>query len=125
MKLAIVGSRTFTDYALLEITLDDFFGYNGREGGRYYRIAEVISGGAEGADSLAANWAKEHGVKLREILPDYATHPRKIAPLIRNEEIVEAADFVLAFWTGDMRSGTANTLRHAREKRKPTMIIYF
>ena len=56
MKLAVVGSRSFQDYAWLEHCLLRVF--------RVEELEAVISGGARGADSLAARFAASHGVPL-------------------------------------------------------------
>lgn len=114
MTIAVIGSRSFTNYELLCRIIAPFY----VEG-----IDEIISGGAIGTDSLAAKWSKGHGIKLTEILPDYNQYGDK-APLVRNEEIIRRSDMVLAFWTGDMKSGTRNALNHAKKYRKPTFIIY-
>ena len=88
MKLAIIGSRGFGDYSLLnQATLTYLNGVD---------VTEVISGGAKGADSLGARWAKENSVKLTEFIPDWDKHGKR-AGFLRNEDIVKAADFVLAF----------------------------
>jgi hypothetical protein len=55
MKLIIAGSRTFTDYQLLCLTLAP----------ERHRIAEVIHGGARGADQLGFRWAVRHHVRSR------------------------------------------------------------
>lgn len=92
-------------------------------GGVYYRgIEEIISGGAAGADTLGARWAKEHEVKLTVFRPDWNRHG-KAAGFIRNEDIVAAADMVLAIWDG-FSNGTANSLCIAKRLKKPTLIIY-
>ena len=73
MKIAVVGSRN--------ITVADI--------GRYISDAEeIVSGGAVGVDSCAAEYAKENGIKLTVFLPDYKKYKRG-APLIRNREINE------------------------------------
>lgn len=48
MKIAIVGSRDFNNYEILEETLSTL----------QEPITEIISGGAQGADTLAEQWAK-------------------------------------------------------------------
>lgn len=115
MKLAVIGSRTFEDYSLLTRSVGMICDEKSN--------AEIISGGARGADSLGARYAKENGFKLTEFLPDWNKHG-KAAGFIRNEEIVKNADFVLAFWDGLSR-GTGNSLSIAKRLKKPTLIIYF
>lgn len=110
MKLAIVGSRGFTDYSLLESTIAE----------KFQSVTEVISGGATGADSLGARWAREHGVKLTIFKPDWDTHGRS-AGYLRNIDIVDAADEVLAMWDGKSR-GTAHTIKIATDKGKPVVV---
>lgn len=62
MKLAIVGSRVLAGNVeaqrLIEAALDDF------------RPTMLISGGAEGIDSMAAAAAKARGIAVQEFLPE-------------------------------------------------------
>ncbi len=129
MKLAIIGSRGFKDYDHLVLTLETFFAdWNDNEDseGRYigsykYMFHEIISGGATGADKLAARFAKENNIKLTEFIPDWSAG--KGAGFARNHDIINPADFVLAFWNGS--NGTKHSLGLAKKLKKPTMIIYF
>lgn len=112
MSVAIVGSRDFNDYNKMCHVMRNMHG-----------LERVVSGGADGADKLAARWAYEHKITIHEIIPDYQKYGRG-APLIRNKTIVKQSDWVVAFWDGKS-PGTLNTLKHARQLRKPiTIIIY-
>jgi len=111
MKIAIIGSRKFNDYALLETTLSD------------YNIDTIISGGAQGADSLARTYAQKNNIELIELLPDYDTH-NKIAPFLRNIEIIKQSDYVIAFWDGSSK-GTTHSIKVAKKEKKPITIINF
>jgi predicted Rossmann fold nucleotide-binding protein DprA/Smf involved in DNA uptake len=111
MKIAVVGSRSFNDANLLSKTVSEFF------------PSEIISGGAVGADRLAASWAKSNGIPLKEFLPDYTTYGRS-APIRRNDLIVDAADMVIAFWNGTSK-GTKYTIDYASKKNKVTKIIRY
>ena len=108
MKAAIAGSRGITDASALADLLEPY-----RD-----QIAEVITGGAKGVDTLADSWAKQHGKRLTVIRPDYARHGRA-APLIRNRQIVREADEVFILWDGCSR-GTASTKKEAERQGKPT-----
>lgn len=113
MKLAIIGSRGFNDYAWLKRVLTFRF-----------PVPElVVSGGAGGADSLAERWSEERGIKTLVLKPDWELHGKK-AGFLRNLEIITACDEVLAFWDGESK-GTANSLGHAKKQKKPTTVIYF
>lgn len=118
MKLAIIGSRGFEDYPLFEKHILN----------RYYRertgliFDTVISGGARGVDSMAVRFAKEHKINLIEFLPDWDKHGKAAGP-IRNEDIINEATEVCAFWDA-VSKGTANSLSIAKRLKKTTTIIY-
>lgn len=118
MKLAIIGGRDFTDYALLECMVHSHFTHLGELG-----VTEIVSGGAKGADSLGARFARENGIKLTEHLPDWDRYGKR-AGFVRNELIVKDADTVLVFWNGESR-GTGNSLSIAKRLKKTTIIVYF
>ncbi len=124
MKLAIIGSRGFSDYHLLQMTMQQWFDW-APEGKQltHRAITEVISGGAYGADSLGARWATECSLALTVFKPDWNKHG-KAAGFIRNVDIVTAADMVLALWNGESK-GTQHSLGIAKRLKKPTLIIYF
>jgi predicted Rossmann fold nucleotide-binding protein DprA/Smf involved in DNA uptake len=107
MKIAVVGSRTLSVLNLEE--------YLPRE------CTEIVSGGARGIDSCAANFAKKKGLRLTEFLPDYSSFG-KAAPLIRNKEIVNYADVVFVFWDGVSR-GSRFVIDYAKKIGKPCRIF--
>lgn len=87
MRIAINGSRNLTVKNLADYLPNA------------HRITEIVSGDARGIDSCAADYARAAGIKLTEFLPNYEKYGRR-APLIRNLQIIEHADCVLAFWDG-------------------------
>lgn len=106
MKIAVVGSRKIT---MVNI-------------GRYISDSEeIVSGGAVGVDSCAAEYAKENGIKLTVFLPQYERYGRA-APIIRNKEIVDYADKIIAFWDGRSK-GTLSVIKYAEKTGKPCDII--
>lgn len=110
MLTAIVGSRSAraADYGLI--------GPNLPAG-----TTAILSGGASGADELARRYAREHGLPIREILPDYLKFGR-IAPILRNNQIVCQADFVLCLWDGKSK-GTKNVISLCLQLDKPFCIV--
>jgi len=109
MKLAVTGSRNFKNYKVMKKVL------------MKYKIEEIVSGGAKGADTLAERFADEHKIKKVIFKPDYAKYGKK-APLMRNKEIVDYSDKVIAFWDGKSR-GTKYTIDYARKNRKKVNVI--
>ena len=107
MKLAIVGSRT------LNIRNIEQYLPQG--------VTEIVSGGAKGIDTAAAEYAKANGLTFTEFLPNYARF-KKSAPLKRNQEIAQYADAVLAFWDG-ISKGTMHTVTLFEKLKKPTTVI--
>lgn len=109
MRYAIIGSRNFADYELLKSVLDKHF------------ISQIISGGARGADSLAARYAKESSISLLEFIPEWDKYG-KTAGFIRNKDIVRASDIIIAFWDGESR-GTKHSLDFASSLGKRCIVI--
>ena len=107
-KIAVIGSRAFNDFEHLERVLLPWL------------PAHIVSGGARGADALAARLAETHNLPITIIKPDWAQYGRAAGP-IRNRAIVDAADIVIAFWDHSSK-GTKSALDYARQKQK-TIII--
>lgn len=105
MKLAVIGSRNFNDYARLKEELRNIPG-----------VSEIVSGGSKGADSLAAKYAQEQNLILTEFLPDYRKYGRS-APHVRNSQIVDYCDKLIAFWDGKS-PGTKSTIEKAKKSHK-------
>ena len=83
----------------------------------------IVSGGANGADTLAKRYAIEHSLNYKEYLPDWKTYGKR-AGFIRNQDIIDNSDFVFAFWDG-ASAGTKNSIDLAKLNKTPTLIIYF
>lgn len=112
IKLAVVGSRSFNDYQFLSNIL------------KWYDISAIISGGARGADALAAQYAKEHNIPLVEFPAEW-DKLGKSAGYVRNKKIIAAADEVVAFM--DVKNptpGTTMDIRLAEEARKPVFVYW-
>lgn len=117
IKIAVVGSRTFQDYNRLELALDKLIlMFPGKE-------IVIVSGGATGADSLAEQYAAARAYKTEIFEADWATYG-KSAGFKRNSQIVDEADFLVAFWNGSSR-GTNNVVNKATMAMKPVLVIPF
>ena len=110
-RIAIVGSRDFVDYEFICKEVLNL-GFN---------IQEIVSGGARGVDRLAAKFAKDRNIPLKEFLADWEAEPKR-AGFIRNQDIVDRADIVIAFWDG-ASPGTKSTIDLSKKAGKTVYII--
>lgn len=110
MKIAIVGSRTFENLQLVRDIV-----------AALPANSIVVSGGAPGVDTVAVRAAEARGLKTLVIRADWDKLGRAAGP-IRNSEIVNAADQILAFWDGKS-SGTADTIGRAMRSGKPWKVL--
>ncbi len=109
MKVAVIGSRSGG------ISLKEMISYIPKG------CTTIVSGGAKGIDGLAVAAAEALGCALIEFYPDYDRYGRR-APLMRNLEIINKADRVVAFW--DMQStGTRYVIEQCIKMRKPVNVV--
>ena len=106
MKVAVIGSR-----GILKSDIGTYISDKD----------EIVSGGASGIDTCAAEYAKKHGLKLTVFLPQYEKYGRA-APIVRNKRIVDYADKIIAFWDGKSK-GTLSVIKYATKTGKPCEII--
>ena len=106
-RVIIAGTRTFSDYELLERHVRHMLSRKSRE------EVEIVSGGAAGADRLGERFARENGYKLRVFPADWERYGRR-AGILRNQQMVDYADALIAFHDGQSR-GTAHVIAAARE----------
>jgi hypothetical protein len=105
MRVLVCGGRAYTDREALAAVLADLRRMRG--------IALVIAGGARGADTMAAEWAKARDIPCSVYMADWDGLGRKAGP-IRNQRMLDEGkpDLIVAFRGG---RGTADMVRRARE----------
>ena len=113
MKTAVIGTRTFDNYAELCETL----------GNLANTPTEIISGGATGADALAERYAKDNNLPLAIFRANWEKHGKAAGP-IRNQIIIENCEQLVAFWDGQSK-GTSHTIKTAKAKGKPTKVVNY
>ena len=108
MKVAVIGSRN--------LTITDL--------GKYLpeNTDEIVSGGANGIDKCARDYATSKGINLTEFLPDYKRYGRYAAPLKRNLKIIEYSDVIIAFW--DSKSKGTKFVIENSEKSGKEITVY-
>ena len=118
LKLIVAGSRGFRDYELLKqyvellalTTYKDF-------------AVSIVSGMAKGADSMAADFAKENKIKLYKF-PANWDGLGKQAGFIRNTQMGIYSDALIVFWDG-VSNGTKHMIEFMEKQKKPVHIIYY
>lgn len=103
-KVIVAGSRTFNDFSLLDKKLSELFPEK----------FIVISGMARGADRLAVLYAKKHNLHVVEMPAKWEKYGRA-AGYMRNKEMANIADALVAFWDGKSK-GTQHMINLAKKK---------
>lgn len=114
-RVAVVGGRNFTNYTLMKNVLDSYHSKHG--------ISIIISGGANGADTLAEKWARERQVDYKVFVAKWDKYG-KSAGYRRNIKIVDACDIVIAF-PDDKSKGTYHTIELADKALKPVWVFNY
>jgi len=104
MRVIIAGSREIVNYnTLLKAITDSGF-----------EITTVVSGGARGVDRLGERYAREHNIPIIQYIPDWDKWG-KPAGYIRNKEMADNADALIALWDGESK-GTKHMIDIAKAK---------
>ena len=114
MKLAIVGSRNYTDYETFKSAVSRVV--------EKEDITHVISGGASGVDKLAEKWAKDNNIQLIVFTANWKKYGKGAGPL-RNTQIVEECDYMIAFPSKSGR-GTQDSIRKAEKLKRLLSVFY-
>ena len=104
MKVIIAGSRNITNKLLVTKAITES-GFN---------ITEVVSGCARGVDRLGESVAKDNGIPIRQFPANWELYG-KSAGAIRNKDMANYADALIAIWDGKS-PGTKNMLNIAKKK---------
>ena len=114
----ICGPRDFDDYDAVKTAI--------KESG--FKICEVVSGGAKGADELGERWAKENKIKLSIFKADWDDLTAKGAIIkenkwgkkynansgfARNQKMANYADAIIAINKGNT-PGTSDMIKRAK-----------
>lgn len=117
MKIIIAGGRDFTEYNTLKEECDKII--------QRLQATDItiVSGHANGADKLGEKYALEREYSLEIFPADWKTHGRAAGP-VRNREMAEYADILIAFWDARSRD-TKNMIDQAQLNKVGTYIIFY
>ena len=110
MKIVIAGGRDFQNYEVLRGAMDGVLA-------NISSPITIVSGAARGADTLGEQYAAERGLDVIRFPADWKKFGRRAGP-IRNEQMAEAANMLVAFWDGQSR-GTKNIIGNMEQRGKP------
>lgn len=115
-RLIIAGSRDFRNYKLAKEVIMNMTSQKKDE-------LIIVSGGANGADKIGERYAAEFDIPLERYPADWSMG--KKAGIIRNQQMADIADGLLAFWDGTS-NGTWNmiTLMSSKENVKVFVVYY-
>jgi len=110
MKVIIAGSRTISDFFVVKTAIE-------KSG---FEITEVVSGNAAGVDRLGERWAVQNNILITKFPADWNKHG-KAAGFIRNREMAEYADALIAVWNGES-AGTKDMIDQMKQRGKPIFV---
>jgi hypothetical protein len=105
MKTIIAGSRSITNYNLVEEIIRRC----------PWPITKILEGGAKGVDKCAYGYAMAYEVKHEKYPANWETHGKSAGP-IRNAAMAKDADALIAIWDGES-PGTRNMIAQAISHR--------
>jgi hypothetical protein len=112
-RVIVAGSRDFNDYNFLERKMDHLLS----------KITDdivIVCGMAKGADILGEQYAKSRAYQIIYYPADW--NIGKSAGYIRNIEMAENADALVAFWNGESR-GTKHMIETAKKYHLQIRVI--
>lgn len=107
MRTIVAGSRGVTDYRVVQAAIQ----------GSGFSISTVLSGCAQGVDSLGERWAKDNGVPVERYPAQWYVNGvlDRAAGHKRNRLMGDNADALVAVWDGKS-PGTKGMIDYARRK---------
>lgn len=108
VKLIVCGGRDWRDAGAVDRVLT--VAHERRN------IAMIITGGAKGADSLAARWAHANAIPYLTVPPNWEKHGDAAGPIRNQWMLDQVVDGVIAFPGG---AGTADMVARAKKAGVP------
>lgn len=127
-KIVVAGSREITSYSKVE---DAILSESPYDSSPKQWDCEIISGGANGVDSLAIRFARNYNLPYREFDPKRPEETEtefsfnqylNQSFILRNEEMAEESDLLIAIWDGQS-NGTRNMIEQMLDKGKPVKVV--
>ena len=112
--VAVIGSRNFLDRKFVFEILNRFIK-------KYPSVRFIVSGGAVGPDLLSESFARKNNLSRLVFRPEYKKYG-KFATFKRNFEIIDAAEYVIAFQK-NLSRGTQHSIDYSLKKKLPIVVF--
>ena len=120
MRVIIAGSRTITNIALVELACYNAVQRWTKDGIKDY-ITEVVCGEASGVDQLGKELAKKANMPIKSFPANWKEYGKK-AGYLRNWEMANYADALIAIWDGKS-PGTKMMIDLAKKKQLKVYVL--
>lgn len=102
MRTIVAGSRSVTDQSVVDAAILACD----------WTPTVIISGTARGVDTLGENWARANSVPVERFPANWNLHGKR-AGYLRNQQMADNAEALVAVWDGQTR-GTLHMITIAR-----------
>ena len=104
-RLIVAGGRHFSNYSLMKQSIEAFIAK--------YNLTDVmiVSGTASGADQMGERYASYNDLPVEKHPANWTLHAKAAGP-IRNREMADVSQGLVAFWDGKSK-GTKNMIETA------------
>jgi hypothetical protein len=114
MKVIVAGSRNiFKEILGKERLIIEESGFE---------ITELVCGMCQGVDLVFFNWANESDIIIKEFPANWNLYGKSAGP-IRNKEMAQYANCLIAIWDG-VSKGTKNMINEMKKLNKKVYIKY-
>lgn len=118
-KIIIAGGRDFNNYELLKERCDHYLSKAITDKDNII----IVSGTANGADKLGEKYAHERGFAVEQHPANWKAYGKR-AGFLRNQEMAEVSDALIAFWDNKSR-GTASMIDLAKKRNLHVRVIIY
>lgn len=116
MRVIVAGGRDFDDTTLLSVELDCLCN-------KLSSQMVVVCGKARGADTMGEEWAHANDLSVKYFPADWNKHG-KSAGHIRNAEMADYSEVLIAFWDGKSK-GTKGMIDIALKKGLLVQVVRY
>ena len=109
-KVIVAGSRSINDWEYIFKLLDT----------HESEISEVVSGGAKGVDTWGEIWAEASHIPYIQFPAEWDKYGKQ-AGYLRNQQMAEYADALIAIWDGQSK-GTKHMIDIMTKMNKPVFV---